>query len=119
MSEREIEALCLRAWKARAKGRPMRWRILRDTVSVLSLAWMSTFQVQIAMRRLYALKNKTTRDILEELESEKSLVQERDDKTQLFKWGATAEGVAYWIGKRENIPVSIALVASTSASVIE
>jgi len=119
MSEREIEALCVRAWRGRAKGRPMRWRILRDVVAVLSQAWMSTFQVQIAMRRLYALKNKTTRDILEELESEKSVVQERDDKTQIFKWGATAEGVNYWIGKTENIPVSIVLVAATSACVKE
>jgi len=119
MSEREIEALCLRAWRGRAKGRPMRWRILRDVVAVLSLAWMSTFQVQIAMRRLWALKNKTTRDILEELESEVSVVQERDDKSQVFKWGATAEGVAFWILKRENIPASIVQVAVTSASVKE
>jgi len=119
MSEREIEALCLRAWRGRAKGRPMRWRILRDMVAVLSQAWMSTFQVQIAMRRLYALKNKTTRDILEELESEKSILQKRDDKTQMFKWGSTSEGVAYWIGKTENIPVSIVLVAATSVCVKE
>jgi len=119
MSERETEALCVRAWRRRAKGRPMRWRILRDTVAVLSLGWMSTFQVQIAMRRLYALKNKTTRDILEELESEKSVVQERDDKSQTFKWGATVEGVKFWIVKPENIPVSIVQVAVTSASVKE
>jgi len=83
MSGREIEALCLRAWKARAKGRPMRWRIL------------------------------------EELESERSVVQEKDDKSQVFKWGATAEGVAFWIGKRENIPVSIVQVAVASGSVLE
>ncbi|GAH90139.1 unnamed protein product, partial [marine sediment metagenome] len=74
---------------------------------------------QIAMRRLYALKNKTTRDILEELESEKSIVQERDDKTQVFKWGSTKEGVEYWIGKTENIPVSVVLVAATSSCVKE
>jgi len=119
MSGREIEALCVRAWRGRAKGRPMRWRILRDVVAVLSLGWMSTFQVQIAMRRLYALKNKTTRDILEELESEKAVAQERDDKSQVFKWGATAEGVAFWIGKTENIPASIVQVAVTSANVNE
>lgn len=119
MSEREIERLCVLAWKRRAKGKPMRWRILRDTVSVLSLAWMNTFQVQIAMRRLYALKNKTTRDILEELESEKSLVQEKDDLTNFMKWGATADGVAFWIGKTENIPVSIVQVAVESSSVKE
>jgi len=119
MSERERESICLRKWKRAAKGRPMRWRILRDIVSVLSQAWMSTFQVQIAMRRLYALKNKTTRDMLEELESEKSIIQEKDEKTQMFRWGATREGVAFWIGKTENIPVSIVVVAATSASVKE
>lgn len=88
-------------------------------VAVLSLSWMDTFAVQIAMRRLYALKNKTTRDILEELESERSIVQERDDKTGIYKWGATPEGVKFWIGKVENIPVSIAVVASTSIIVKE
>ena len=97
----------------------MRWRILRDVVAVLSLNWMSTFQVQIAMRRLYALKNKTTRDILEELELDGAVVQERDDKTQMFKWGATAEGVAFWIRGPEFIPVFIVQVAEASASVNE
>ncbi|GAI13372.1 unnamed protein product, partial [marine sediment metagenome] len=81
--------------------------------------WMSTFQVQIAMRRLYALKNKTTRDILEELEAEKAVIQERDDKTQMFRWGSTKEGVEFWIGKTENIPASTVLVAATSACVRE
>ena len=119
LSEREREALCVRAWKARAKGRPMRWRILRDVVAVLSIGWMSTFQIQIAMRRLYALKNKTTRDILEELESENSLIQEQSDMTKMFKWGATADGVAFWIGKKANIPASIVQVAVTSALVRE
>ncbi|MBA7547098.1 hypothetical protein ES705_39500 [subsurface metagenome] len=97
----------------------MRWRILRDVVAILSLQWMSTFQVQIAMRKLYALKNKTTRDILEELESDKSLIQERDDKSQMFKWGATREGVGFWILKTENIPAGIVEVALISASVKE
>jgi len=119
MSEREREALCVRAWKRRAKGRPMRWRILRDMVAVLSLGWMSTFQVQIAMRRLYALKNKTTRDILEELESEKSIIRLRDPRDEVFKWGITKEGVAFWIGKTENIPAGIVEVAAISASVRE
>ncbi len=57
--------------------------------------------------------------MLEELESEKSIVQEKDDKSQMFKWGSTPEGVAFWIGKTENIPVSIVEVAATSASVNE
>jgi len=114
LSERETQSLIERAWRGRAKGRPMRWRILRDMVAVLSLEWMSTSQVQMAMRRLWALKNNTTRDILEELESEGAILQERDEKTQIFKWGASREGVAFWILGTENIPVGIVQVASTT-----
>lgn len=119
LSPREVAAQKERAWKRRAKGHPMRWRILRDAVAVLSLEWMTTSQFQIAMRRLWALKNKTSRDLLEELEEEKAVVQEREEKTQLFKWGATREGVAFWIGKMELIPALTVQVAQTSASVNE
>ena len=117
VGEREKEEKVIRAWTRRAKGKPIRWRMLRDVVACLSLAWMNTSQVQIAMRRLWALKNKTTRDILEELEQEKSVLQEREDKSQTFKWGATPDGVAFWVGKTSFIPASVALVASTSAFV--
>jgi len=116
LSERETQSLIERAWKRRAKGRPMRWRILRDMVAVLSLEWMTTSQVQIAMRRLWALKNNTTRDILEELESELALAQEKDEKG-IFKWAATMSGVKFWIVKSENIPVGIVQVALSSARV--
>jgi len=121
MSPRELEAQKVRAWKARAKGKPMRWRILRDIVAVLSQAWMSTFQVQIAMRRLYALKNKTTRDMLEELEMERAVEQAKDDKypEKGFRWGSTRSGVEFWIGTTENIPATIVVVAGISASVSE
>ena len=115
--EIEREEKVIKAWRRKAKGKPMRWRILRAMVACLSLAWMNTSQVQIAMRRLYALKNKTTRDMLEELEEGRSVVQVREDKSQTFKWGATPDGVAFWVGKTQRIPASIALVASTSAFV--
>jgi predicted transcriptional regulator len=86
-------------------------------VAVLSLEWMNTSQVQMAMRRLWALKNNTTRDILEELESEGAIIQERDDKTQIFKWGATREGVKFWILGTENIPAGVVQVVSTTSFV--
>lgn len=114
----EKEERVVRAWKNKAKGKPMRWRILRDIVACLSLDWMSTFQVQIAMRRLYALKNKTTRDILEELEGEKS-IQQSFSPEEVYKWEATKEGVAFWVGQTSRIPVSVASVALNSASVNE
>jgi len=119
LSERETQSLVERAWRRRAKGRPMRWRILRDMVAVLSLEWMTTSQIQMAMRRLWALKNNTTRDILEELESESAIVQERDEKTQIFKWGASREGVKFWILGTDRIPVGIVQVASTTTLVLK
>ena len=118
-SPQEIEAQKERAYKNRARGHPMRWRILRDMVAILSLGWMTTSQVQIAMRRVYALKNKTTRDILEELEQGKAISQEQDEKSKVYKWGSSREGVAFWIGKVENIPAGLVEVAYLTMSVNE
>lgn len=117
LSENEREELKVKAWKRRAKGHPTRWRMLRDAVAVLSIAWMTTSQFQIAMRRLWALKNTTSRDMLEELEQERSVLQEKDDKTGLYKWGSTPDGVAFWIVKTDRIPVMVVEVAAVSASV--
>lgn len=113
----ETEEMRLRAWKNRAKGHPTRWRMLRDAVAVLSLEWMTTSQFQVAMRRTWALKNTTSRDMLDELEGGRSIVQERDEKAQVYKWGATREGVAFWIVKTDRIPAGLVQVASASASV--
>jgi len=117
MSPKEIASMKEKAWKNRAKGHPTRWRMLRDCVAVVSLGWMSTFQVQMAMRRLWALKNRTTRDLLEELESEMSIMQEKDERDQMFKWGATREGVKFWIKDVQDIPAGIVEAVLTSQSV--
>lgn len=114
MSEDETERLRVSAWKRRAKGRTTRWRMIRDGVALLSIAWMTTSEFQIGMRRLWGLKNKTSRDILEELEDEGAIHQARDDKTQNFKWGATEHGVSFWVGATKAIPAGIAEVASTT-----
>lgn len=118
LSERESERLVEQKWKRMAKGHPMRWRILRDAIAVLSLGWMTTSEFQKAMRRLWALKNKTSRDLLEELEEEGSLALEKDPQGQ-NRWGATREGVNYWIQNTTNIPARIVQVAQTSMSVSE
>lgn len=94
----------------------MRWRILRAAVAVLALDWMNTSQMQIAMRRLYALKNLTTREILEELEQGGSVKQSKDPQG-FFSWEATPQGVTFWVGKTAAIPASIVQVASTSKNV--
>ena len=119
MSPKEVEAQKERAWKARAKGHPTRWRMLRDVVAVVSLGWMTTSQVQMAMRRLWALKNRTTRDILEELEQEKAISQEKDDQRpeKGYMWGATLDGVAFWIRSVSAIPAGVVEAAATAMSV--
>jgi len=113
---REREEKLIRKWKGKAKGKPMRWRMLRALVACLALDWMNTSQVQISMRRLYALKNTTTRDMLEELEEEKSVRQSKDP-LGAFSWEATPSGVAFWVGKTKDIPALIVQVAETSRSV--
>lgn len=115
IGERETEERLVRRWKSKAKGRPMRWRILRDVVACLSLVWMTTEQIQVAMSRLWALKRNTTREILEELELGSAVVKERNDRTQLYMWGATQSGVDFWIGSTKAIPALTAQVASASA----
>lgn len=117
LSEKERAELKVKAWKTRAKGHPTRWRMLRDCVAVVSLGWMSTFQVQMAMRRLWALKPKTTRDLLEELELEKAVSQEKDEKDEMYKWGATRDGVAFWIRSADAIPAGIVEAVATAQSV--
>ena len=112
LSPKEIEAQKVRAWKGKAKGHPMRWRILRDGVAVLSLGWMTTGEFQIAMRRIWALKNKTSRDLLEELEEEQAVHQEKD-RTGIYKWSATRSGVKFWIGSTDRIPAGVVEVAQT------
>ena len=115
--EAETEQMRLRAWKARAKGHPTRWRTLRDAVALLSLEWMSTTQFQVAMRRIWALKNSTSRDLLEELEIGGSVIQEKDSKAGVYKWGATRSGVAFWLLKTDRIPAGIVQVAVSIANV--
>lgn len=117
--ERETEEMRLRAWKRRAKGHPTRWRMLRDAVAILSLQWMSTSDFQIAMRRVWALKNNTSRDMLDELEQGGAVAQEKDEKAGAYKWGATRQGVAFWILKTDRIPAGIVQVVLTTPFVPE
>ena len=76
-------------------------------------------EIQIVMRRLYALKNNTTRDILEELEMEKSIKQEKDEHYGGYMWGSTRSGVEFWIVKMDRIPASIAQVVQSTVDVLK
>ena len=119
LSGKETEELKVRAWKRRAKGHPTRWRMLRDAVAVLGLQWMTTSDFQIAMRRIWALKNNTARDMLEELEQGGDVIQAKDRRSGFFKWGSTRSGVKFWIGKVDRIPAGIVEVVQTTPLVSE
>lgn len=114
--ETEKEEGVIRRWTQRGKGKPIRWKMIRDLMACVSLAWMDTFQAQVAMRRLWGLKPKTTRDLLEELELEGSVIQEKHDAGG-YRWGSTKKGVDFWILKTSAIPATVAVVASTSVYV--
>ncbi len=116
MSEKENMEMKERAWRKNAKGHPTRWRMLRDAVAVLSLGWMTISEFQTAMRRIWALKNKTARDMLEELEEEGSVKREKTESTLVNKWGATQPGVKFWIGSTRAIPAGIVQVAMLSVN---
>ena len=93
--------------------------MLRDAVAVLSLKWMTTSEFQIAMRRIWALKNNTARDMLEELEQGGAVNQEKDARAGCYKWGATRNGVSFWIVKTDRIPAGIVQVVGTTPFVPE
>lgn len=114
----ETEAMKGRAWKTSAKGHPTRWRTLRDAVAILSLRWMDVSEFQVKMRRLWVLKNNTSREILEELEQGGSVKLEKDPYGD-YKWGATREGVAFWLRAVDRVPATIVQVALTTWNVRE
>ena len=94
------------------RGRGLRWGILRDMVAVLSLAWMTTSEVQAVMTRLRGLTYRKTIELLDELQKEGSIVQEKDKKEKRYKWGANKRGVLFWIKTVRAIPVWIAEAVS-------
>lgn len=118
MNERGLREVDGRvAWSRNAKGKGLRWRMIRDLIGVCSCQWMTTQQVQSVMRKLWGLKNKTTRDLLEEMEQDQCVKQERDDKTGQFKWGTTQAGVIDYLKGSRIIPAGLVEVVENTLSV--
>lgn len=109
LSIREQESLRVRGWKTRAKGKGVRWRMLRDTVSVVSGAWMTSSQVETCMIRIWGLTRKKTRELLEELVQIGDVKVEKDDRTHEMKYHLKKTSVPFWMGPEglKAIPAGI------------
>lgn len=120
LSATEIDAMKVRAWGNRAKGRGVRWRMIRDTMSVVSVYWMTSSEVETCMTRIWGLTRKKTREILNELVEIGDVEMVKDDMKDL-KYHLKPERVNFWLGKDgvQGIPAGIVEVVETSRSVSE
>ena len=113
----------VRAWKNRAKGKGVRWRMLRDTVSVVSSNWLTSYQVETCMIRIWGLTRKKTKELIEELVDMGDLIVEKDDKTHDMKYYLNRERARFWFGDKmiQAIPAGIVQVVelTKSASALE
>jgi len=124
LSASEIEHLRLISWQNRAKGRGVRWRMIRDVLAVVSSSWMTLFEVQDCLVRLWGLTRNKTREILEEMVSIGDVLVEKDEKfPHQLKYYLKPERVNFWLGPQgiPGIPAGIVQVVelTKSASALE
>lgn len=119
LSKREEESLRVKGWKARAKGKGVRWRMLRDTVSVVSSEWLTSYQVETCMIRIWGLTRKKTKELLEELTEMGDVQVEKDQRTKDMKYYLHRDSVAFWLGPQglKAIPAGIVQVVQISKRV--
>ena len=103
------------AWRKTGKGRGNRWQMLRDLVALLALKAMSMMMIQDSMLKLRGLTRGKVRELMEDLERAGAIKQTSGtiQGMTLHAFTATENGVKYWIGTRQAIPVHIATVAAT------
>ena len=123
LTGREIETLRVKAWKARAKGKGIRWRMIRDTMSVVSASWMTLSEVQDCMVRIWGLTKNKTREILEEMVGLGDCLLEMDEDTGEMIYHLATKRVTFWLGPKglEAIPAGIveAVVITRDAHKLE
>jgi len=117
-SATEIAQMRVRAWKNRAKGKGVRWRMIRDTLATVSVYWMTLSEVETCMVRIWGLTRKKTRELLEEMVQIGDVMIEKDDKTHELKYKLKQDRVKFWMGPQgvQGIPVGIVQVVETTRS---
>lgn len=123
LSAAEREKLRDDAWVKRAKGKGIRWRLIRATIAVVSESWMTLSEVETCMVRIWGLTRKKTRELLDELVQIGDCLYEKDKDTLEMKYKLNPKRANFWLGKKgvEAIPASIVevVVTTLSASALE
>jgi len=116
MSEREVEQQREKNWKNRARGRGVRWRMIRDTLATVSVYWMTMEEVQTCMIRIWGLTKNKTRELLEEMVSIGDVELKKDPTTFNMLYRLKPERVKFWMGLRgaSGIPAGIVEVVETT-----
>lgn len=115
-SATEIAQMRLRAWQNRAKGKGVRWRMIRDTLATVSVYWMTLSEVETCMVRIWGLTRKKTKELLEEMVTIGDVQVEKDPKTHQLKYNLKQDRVNFWMGPQgvQGIPVGIVQVVETT-----
>jgi len=111
MTHIEIDRMKVKAWKNNAKGKGIRWRMLRDLIATISTSWLNSYQVETSMIRLWGTKRKSTREMLNELVGMGDVLQEKDIQSPYeMKYYMNQERVGFWfpLGGLKAIPAGIA-----------
>ncbi|GAH95393.1 unnamed protein product, partial [marine sediment metagenome] len=87
----ETERLRELAWRKSRRG--LRWNLLRDIVAICSLKWMTISEAQDVMMVIHGITRRKTLSLMHELERPGYVIQEKDGKDLLYKWGSTPKGV--------------------------
>jgi len=121
LSEPEKEELRRKGWEQRAKGRGVRWRMIRDTLATVSVYWLTLFEVQTCMVKLWGLTKNKTREILEEMVEMGDVETKKDPLTHNLLYKLKPERVVFWLGAKgtEAIPAGVVEVVETSMLVSE
>lgn len=95
------------AWKKTARGRGLRWQILREVVACCRLHWMTFEELSSVMMRLRGLTRNKLREMLQELQETGDLDHVLDKRIGKWVFGATVQGAGFWINRTAGIPVGI------------
>jgi len=100
------------SWEKTAKGRGLRWRILRDVIACLRLHWMTFEEISEVMSRLRGLTRNKTREMLDELKEQGDLDHVLDKRISKWVYGATVKGSGFWLNSNVGIPAGLVQVVA-------
>ncbi|GAI23722.1 unnamed protein product [marine sediment metagenome] len=94
--------------------------MIRDVLAVVSGSWMTLYEVQICMTRIWGLTRNKTRELLEEMVEIGDCLAETDEKTHELKYHLHPKRVKFWMGLQgcQGIPAGIVEVVAITKSAV-